>query len=166
VGDVEIGWAKPDDAQAVVDLLRSVASWLETDGPGRIWPPSSFQLEAIAGQIAAGEVVVLRTGGKIAASNTLQSRDPMFWPEDPPGEALYLHKLVVDRAYAGRGYGRMLLDWACAHARDAGCRYLRLDCIPRPRLVQVYLDSGFNKVGAEEKVGDFVVQRLQRAVTA
>jgi len=70
----------------------------------------------------------------------------------------------VDRRFASRGYGRLLLDWAADRARDAGCRYLRLDCIPRARLIQFYLDCGFETVGNEVRVQGFVIQRLQRQV--
>lgn len=150
------------DAPEILKLLQSVASWLENEGPGKLWPASDFQLRDIQERISRLEVVVLHFDGQLAASMYIEPSDETFWPEALPGEALYLHKIVVDRRRAGQGFSQRLLDWAAEQARTRGCRFLRLDCAPREKLVQVYTRAGFQRVGEDQVLDGFLVARLQR----
>jgi GNAT superfamily N-acetyltransferase len=43
------------------------------------------------------------------------------------GRTLYVDDLVTDEAQRSRGYGKAMLDWLQAHARDAGCATFSLD---------------------------------------
>ncbi|WP_443189971.1 GNAT family N-acetyltransferase [Micromonospora sp. CB01531] len=38
-----------------------------------------------------------------------------------------MHRMIVDRASAGRNIGGALLDWATKAAASKGCRWFRLD---------------------------------------
>lgn len=152
------------DALEVLKLLQSVASWLETDGPGKLWPASDFQLSDIEQKLARSEVVVLRSDGQLAACMYIEESDERFWPEAAPGEALYLHKIAVDRHFAGLGFSQLLLDWAADYARVNGYKFLRLDCAPREKLVRVYTRAGFERVGEDQVLDGFLVARLQRVL--
>lgn len=162
--NITIRQAGETDAPAILTLLQSVALWLETDGPGKLWPASSFNLAEITAKAERSEIVVLTAGQDIAACMYIEDSDSAFWPEALPGEALYLHKLAVGRAFAGQGFARRLIDWAAQHAAHHGRKYLRLDCAPRPRLVQVYRDAGFERVGEDSVIEGFLVARLQRTL--
>ncbi|GLQ08420.1 N-acetyltransferase [Devosia yakushimensis] len=162
--ETTIRLATESDAAAILKLLQSVALWLETDGPGKLWPASSFKLIDISAKAQRSEILVLTVDEDIAGCLYMEESDDAFWPEALPGEALYLHKIAVDRAFAGRGFARQLIDWAAQHAAQKGLKFLRLDCAPRPRLVQVYRDAEFERVGEDALMGGFLVARLQRAV--
>lgn len=162
---VTIRKAIASDAVSILRLLQSVASWLETDGPGKLWPASSFQLRDIEEKIERSEVVALQFDGQLAASMYIEGSDETFWPEAVLGEALYLHKIVVDRRFARQGFSRMLLDWAAAQAKSSGRGFLRLDCAPREKLVQVYTRAGFRRAGDDRVMDGFLVARLQRALS-
>jgi GNAT superfamily N-acetyltransferase len=43
------------------------------------------------------------------------------------GRTLYVDDLVTDQARRSHGYGKTMLDWLEAYARDAGCETLSLD---------------------------------------
>jgi GNAT superfamily N-acetyltransferase len=43
------------------------------------------------------------------------------------GRTMYVDDLVTDPARRSRGYGKAMLDWLQAHARDAGCATFTLD---------------------------------------
>ncbi|MGZ4658156.1 MAG: GNAT family N-acetyltransferase [Blastococcus sp.] len=76
--------------------------------------------------------------------------DVAVWGERP-GDAGYVHGLVVDRAHAGTGLGRHLLSWAGGRARDRGRPFLRLDCVQtNERLRDYYRALGFREVGRRE----------------
>src|SRR5690606_40689801 len=107
--------ATRDDLRAVLTLLAETAGWLHSLGV-RQWPAEGFPAARIEPLIAAGAMYVLDdeiTGGLAATIALDDHADPEFWrPADHPGEALYVHKLAVDRLHAGEGLGEALLDWA------------------------------------------------------
>lgn len=74
--------------------------------------------------------------------------DPDFWgSDDDPDDAVYVHKMAVDRGYAGRGLGGQLLDLAGALAEDAGRSWVRLDAWrTNPRLQRYYQEQGFTRL--------------------
>jgi GNAT superfamily N-acetyltransferase len=43
------------------------------------------------------------------------------------GRTLYVDDLVTDEAQRSRGYGKTMLDWLEAYARNAGCETFSLD---------------------------------------
>ena len=90
----------------------------------------------------------------------LHNADTLFWPQDPPGEAFYVHRLAVARNFAGRGFANAMLRWAEAETLNQGRRFLRLDCEPRPKLLALYQKAGFTRVDAEpiEVTGHWVVR--------
>jgi GNAT superfamily N-acetyltransferase len=71
-------------------------------------------------------------GERLAAVLTLQGAqsdwDQVLWGADE-GDATYLHRLGIDRAYAGIGLGLQILDWSIIRSKEIGKRYLRLDCV-------------------------------------
>ena len=70
--------------------------------------------------------------------------DPQFWPDDPPGEALYLHKLAVHPGRQGRGLSTPMIRAAVQATRAAERPWLRLDTdAERPKLRSLYERQGF-----------------------
>ncbi|TBD43420.1 GNAT family N-acetyltransferase [Rhizobium ruizarguesonis] len=161
---IEIRKAVETEAIKILEILRSVAVWLDSEGPGKLWSAASFDLFEITQKIRAAEVVVLKADGEIAACMYVEQSDDAFWPEANPREALYLHKLAVARSFGGLGLSRIMLDWAAQYAKCAGHQFLRLDCTPRPKLVQIYIDAGFSRVGEDIVIAGFLVARLQRTL--
>ncbi|WP_165505394.1 hypothetical protein [Rhizobium leguminosarum] len=98
---IEIRKAVETEAIKILEILRSVAVWLDSEGPGKLWSAASFDLFEITQKIRAAEVVVLKADGEIAACMYVEQSDDAFWPEANPREALYLHKLAVARAGSG-----------------------------------------------------------------
>ena len=136
-------------AQALTD--RGVALWPpESLTPGRLarhYPPGGWRV-AWQADVAVGCYVLLES-------------DALFWPGDPPGEALYLHKLAVHPAAQGRGLAGALLEDAAAQARAAGRDWLRLDTASdRSKLRALYLGAGFVPVD-EVQVGAYHVVRFE-----
>jgi GNAT superfamily N-acetyltransferase len=145
MSDLVISRASEADVAAADHIIREVADWLIAKGE-MLWGPketSFVKLEAVA---RAGELVIGRVDGQAAACMFLHAGDPEFWPEDPPGEALYVHRLAVVRAFAGRGFAQAMLNWAEADARRLGRGFVRLDCEERPKLIALYRAAGFHPV--------------------
>jgi GNAT superfamily N-acetyltransferase len=148
-------------AQAVALLIR-VAGWAETVGP-RLWTADDFPLDQYVAHARAGELIGGFRAGQLVACMLLRSQDPIFWPEAVEGDALYLHKLAVDRSAAGQGLGAAMIHWACETARARGTWALRLDTLPAGPLPDFYGRLGFAFVDPGPR--DFngrVMVRMQR----
>jgi ribosomal protein S18 acetylase RimI-like enzyme len=69
----------------------------------------------------------------------------------PQGETLYLSMLAVAPAAQAHGLGRQLLAAAEAHARQAGCRQVKMSVLAlRPELLAWYERQGYRRTGASE----------------
>ncbi|HZZ30995.1 MAG TPA: GNAT family N-acetyltransferase [Phenylobacterium sp.] len=159
----EIGPAAPDEALAVSLILQEAARWITT-WRAQLWDPALLGEAFVAGFIARGEVLTARIGGEIAGVVIIEPEDPHFWPEHPPGEALYLHKLAVRRAHAGAGVPAALFDRAAVLALTQGRWRLRLDC--DAPLAGFYERMGFRKIDEIDvrhpEAGQMRVTRMER----
>jgi len=155
-----------DDALAAIDILREASSWTSTFGHP-IWPPESFSDEEQRAIALAGEQIGGFEESRMVACMRLHERDGLYWPDDPPGEALYLHKLAVRRASSGRGWSARMIAWAVAECRRRRARVLRLDTLANDKLPRHYETLGFELVDrTQQTVGAIPIVRMQLWVGA
>ena len=133
------------EALGAIDILREASVWTSTFGQP-IWPLESFTVDDQREIAAAGEQVGGFEESEMVACMRLQKRDRIFWPDDPPGEALYLHKLAVRRASSGKGWTARMVDWAVGECRTENARALRLDTLANGKLPAYYETLGFRLV--------------------
>jgi len=153
---IQIKQAEANDTATVSSILQEAAAWL-TDLGNPLWTARQLNTDSIQGEVAAGLYWIAHADNEAAGCVRYQLEDPIFWPDALLGEAAYLHKFAVRRAYAGGGVSTALLDWAKAHAHDRGHDYLRLDCdINREKLRALYEHHGFTATG-EREVGTITV---------
>jgi protein-tyrosine phosphatase len=115
----------------------------------------------VAALVERGNFHLASLDGETVATFALLWDDPAFWGEQPP-DAGYVHALAVRRAYAGRGLGERLLDWAEAQAAAAGRGYLRLDCMSDNAVLREYYERlGFEPRG-EAVLDDFEATLFER----
>lgn len=148
------------DVGAASGVLIASAQALAARGEA-LWPPESLTPERLARHYPPGGWRVAWQADVAVGCYVLLDRDPLFWPEDPPGEALYLHKLAIHPAAQGRGLAGALLDDAAAQARAVGRGWLRLDTASdRHKLRALYVGAGFVPVD-EVQVGAYHVVRFE-----
>jgi GNAT superfamily N-acetyltransferase len=161
---LDLRLAAPEDALEVAEVLQEAARWITT-WRSQLWDPELLGESFTAPFITRGEMLSARTEGRIAAVLILQPEDPLFWPDRAPGEAAYVHKLAVRRAYAGMGASAALIDHAEGLARAWDRPLLRLDC--HPDLAGFYGKLGFRRVDEIDvnhpEVGPMRVARMERA---
>jgi GNAT superfamily N-acetyltransferase len=159
----DLGLAAPDDALAVAEVLQEAARWITT-WRSQLWDPELVGESFVTPYIARGQMLTARTAGSIAGVMIMLPDDPHFWPDRPPGEALYLHKLAVRRDYAGTGVPSALMDHAAGLARAQRRPILRLDC--DPPLSRFYQGLGFRPVDEIDvrhpEAGPMRVARMER----
>ncbi|MCR6484519.1 GNAT family N-acetyltransferase [Amycolatopsis sp. OK19-0408] len=135
---------------AVLEILDGASTWLGGKATDQ-WQTGRWRAEELRPDLAPGGLRVAETWPGPVAVGTVTLRDThaaeLWRPADEPGSALYLHRLAVDRAFAGRGVGAWLLDLAVEEARRAGKRRLRLDAwSTNARLHDYYRGQGFRLV--------------------
>ncbi|WP_421378472.1 GNAT family N-acetyltransferase [Bacillus salacetis] len=125
------------DMDKVISLLVDAARWLKTKGTTQ-WDYYITDLEGnldeIIESITKRSTYLLQEDAKAVATFTLEE-DPNEWDMDVWGEdasqndCVYLHRLVVNREYAGRGIGDALMEWAKEDVSRRGKKYIRFDCL-------------------------------------
>ncbi len=145
--ELRIAPAQEKDLDTVLGILDEAAEWLASKGIPGWWRPGSFSREAFLDQIRLGEVYVARLDIEAVGTITLQWTDRVFWKGASP-DAGYVHKLAVRRAYAGRGLGLEMLEWAARRTSLAGKKFLRLDCGADDHRIRLYYEkAGFTRRG-------------------
>ena len=160
---ITIVQASVQDADDVRAILQEAADWLVAQGLP-LWKDDDLRPETIRDEVAQGAFWLAKADGEAAGCVRFQLEDRLFWPDVPPGEAAYIHRLAVRRSFAGGGVSGALIEWAKHRTRYEGRSYLRLDCeADRPRLRDLYESKGF-RVHSEKQVGPYRVARFEIAV--
>jgi GNAT superfamily N-acetyltransferase len=148
------------DAAVVDAMIREAAAWVDALGVV-MWEGDELDADRIAADVSAGMFFLAVVDGEPAGVIKFQLEDQLFWPDRPEGEAAFVHRLVVRRAFKGRGVARALLEWAMGHARAHGRALLRLDCdATRTKLRALYESCGF-RFHSYRQVGPYYVSRYE-----
>ena len=157
---VRIRQAVHGDAGIVEQMIREAAAWVDALGVV-MWEDGELDAGRTAAEVIAGQFYLAEVEGAPAGAVRFQLEDPLFWPDRPVGEAAFVHRLVVRRAFRGHGVSRALLEWAKGHARASGRDLLRLDCdADRPKLRALYESCGF-RLHSYRQVGPYYVSRYE-----
>jgi GNAT superfamily N-acetyltransferase len=156
----EIRQAKSEDVAVVAAILSEAAQWLADSGKV-MWRDNELVPERIAEDVNAGLFFLVECDGVEAGTVKFQLADELFWPDVPPRESAFIHRLAVRRQFAGGGVSTAIFEWAVARARALGKRWLRLDCeAARPRLRAIYERFGFRH-HSDREVGPYFVSRYE-----
>jgi GNAT superfamily N-acetyltransferase len=131
-----------------VAIIREAATWAAARGID-VWAPLEIREEAFEASARKAELLIGFADTTPAATMLLQTEDPVYWPNEAPASALYLHKVAVRRSFAGQGWLARLIDFAVVEANSAGIPRLRLDTILRPKLRSMYEQHGFRVLEEE-----------------
>jgi ribosomal protein S18 acetylase RimI-like enzyme len=149
---LEVKLADLQDLAVILQILNGASNWLFAKGITYQWQ-QEWSEDYITRKIATGDTYLAFQNGKPVGTFALQWSDEIMWGEQPD-DAGYVHHLAVDRAEAGSGVGRQLLEWAASEAISRKKKYLRLDCAtPNEALRNYYLKAGFNIIG--RKIGQW-----------
>jgi ribosomal protein S18 acetylase RimI-like enzyme len=139
------------DVPALADLINRA---YRSDPTQAGWTTESHLLEGpridaatLLALLAAAPAVLLQaeTAGRLSGCVYLE----------PQGETLYLSLLAVAPEAQAHGLGRQLLAAAEAHARQAGCRQVKMSVLAlRPDLLAWYERQGYHRTGASEPFPD------------
>ena len=157
---VTVRRAAAADVATVDHMIREAAAWVDALGEV-MWEDGELDADRIRAEVMGEMFFLALVDGEPAGAIRFQLEDALFWPDRPAGEAAFVHRLVVRRAFKGRGVARALLEWAVGHARTNGRGLLRLDCdAHRPKLRALYESCGF-RFHSYRQVGPYYVSRYE-----
>jgi GNAT superfamily N-acetyltransferase len=148
----------PEHFDTVIGLIDEAAAWLQTkdtDQWAAPWP-NRDKRDARTMRGLQGEKTWIVWDGDIAAATvTLAAKlNPNVWSRpactcDLSERAVYAHRLITARNYAGYGLGAQLIDWAGLRARDRyGATRIRIDVwTTNAALHDYYMKTGFEPCG-------------------
>ena len=153
----------PESLQVVRDIAAEV--WPKTFAP--ILPPD--QIPYMMNMMYAPEVMEreLREGYKFAALVVDDMPSGYISWSPYHGDTAKLHKVYLLTSCHGKGFGRMMLDYASEVCRAAGFNTLRLNVNKHnERAIAVYLKNGFrtvesvkNDIGGGFFMDDYVMEK-------
>lgn len=144
--------ARQDDLPIILRWRHEAASWLAAIGSDQ-WSDAGLTHHAfehrVSESIKAGETWIAEDGdgtplGTIAIDS---DADAGLWTPDELQHAYVIHRMVIDRAAAGRGVGAELINHAVRLAQRDGRDRLVLDAwTSNDRLHKYYRSQGFEYV--------------------
>jgi GNAT superfamily N-acetyltransferase len=149
---IEQAAADSDALAALVQLRREAAAWLQAKGEMQWvndWPDTETMLAGFERDLREGATwFATDDAGAFLGAITINGRtNPGLWTPQEEATALFVHRLTLARAAAGRGVGSRMLDFAGQRAELAGRQSLRLDAwTTNEGLHRYYLNQGFRLV--------------------
>lgn len=136
--------ANEHDTRAIEEILFDAVSWMNASGLQNLWNESNVKWAALSKLFKVNDFYLAYENRTPVACMALTDYDPLHWPDIPEGNSLYLHKLAVKRAFAGKGFSKELIDFAKKQALLFHMNAVRLDCNQhRKKLRSVYENQGF-----------------------
>ncbi|KAG0272084.1 hypothetical protein BGZ95_012175 [Linnemannia exigua] len=178
---------KPHELDIFIDILERAALWMEENKLNQ-WIPGSFVAPKtrahIENTISLGNAYfIIKTSPASTSDSTdnnketiigtftlnyTDSFDQMLWTElvEDWTDAVYLHRLVVEREYKGFGLGPKALHFAELEGLKRGKHFLRLDCMADNKLLKAYYreKAGFKEF--DDYPGERLFGRFERPITA
>ena len=153
IQSIEFRKATLEDLPRALELFREASRYLASKSLSQwgYWQdPPMEKLEWVRQGFDQGEFFFVFDGNKDhIAMFRLMQHDMDYWDEkglEP--NVRYIHSLVIDRKYAGKGIGRMIVQKIIDSAATHNFFKLRLDCDATNKQLRSYYKSlGFEEVG-------------------
>lgn len=148
--------AELSDIDAIAATYTSLLQYEQAHGSNSHWVLGVYPTRAVPeAKVPTGTMYVLEDeAGQLCASMILnQEQAPEYdlipWQLKARREEVFvIHTLCIPPQQAGKGYGRQMVEFAKAKAREAGCSVMRIDThaenFPAQRL---YKKLGFTIAG-------------------
>ena len=138
---MEIRTAEPNDFDTIFTLYDAAIEFQKTVFD-KHW--LGFDPGLVNTEISEKRLWKLIEDGTVACIWSVAYADPMIWGENSSDAAMYIHRIVTNPDFRGRGYVRTITEWARRHAREKGLRFVRMDTWGDNRkLLEYYQSCGF-----------------------
>ncbi|MDA9774107.1 GNAT family N-acetyltransferase [Saprospiraceae bacterium] len=141
------------DMEIVLTILEAAAMGLKSKGIDQwsYWldPPESKKKWLLDG-LTNKEFYFLKQADETLGMIRILESDELYWGKQNEA-ALYIHSLVVQAEFKGRGLGVKAMLKVEEIAREKKINFLRLDCVSENQdLCNYYIQQGFKIVGKKQ----------------
>ncbi len=155
---LQIARASAQHLDTVLGLIEDARSWLwnkATDQWEIPWPTRPARDARVLRGLQNGKTWIVWDEDRPAATVTIATaHNPAVWSArtctcDLTERAVYVHRLITARTYAGCGLGAELIDWAGLRGRRKNrARWIRIDVwSTNTQLHEYYISKGFRPCG-------------------
>ncbi len=145
--NMNVRLAQEDDASTILRLMQESSLWMKQWGYHQ-WT-NAYPRELLISEISNARVFMAVKDQLVIGTVTLDETAGSYW-RVPLLRAQYLHRLIIDRAYAGKSLGKELMQWSERFAASRGHTKMRLDCDAKnDRLRDYYEALGYAMLGIE-----------------
>lgn len=107
-----------------------------------------FDADLVLREIAERRLWKIVDDGGVGCIYSVAYEDPVIWGEDSHISAMYIHRIVTNPEFRGRGYVRKIVEWARDHAAEKGLKFIRMDTwADNLKLKEYYISNGFEWKG-------------------
>lgn len=108
---------------------------------------SSYDKDFIKADVERGLLFKILKADTIICIFSVCFSDPLIWRDKEKGNALYLHRIVVNQAYRGQNTFKEVLNWAIQFAASQQLQYIRMDTWwDNAKIIGYYTGFGFRFV--------------------
>ncbi|MBZ0247846.1 MAG: GNAT family N-acetyltransferase, partial [Cyclobacteriaceae bacterium] len=130
-----------DDLDTIYGLFESAIAY-QRKNTYPVW--KGYDKIALIKDIEEGNQYKITMGKDIAMLFSVCYSNPLIWGERENGNALYLHRIVVNPAYKGNKLFAMVLAWSIFHGRLNKIPFIRMDTwADNPIMINYYKSFGF-----------------------
>ena len=138
----EIIPATQEDTEAICRLFEQAIAFIQHNNYIG-W--SVYDTTTIRADIENKQLYKITSGSDLCGIFTLYTADPLIWRDKEKGDAVYLHRIVLNRAFRGEKLMQTILDWTKNHADRLHLRYIRMDTwAANEKLISYYKTYGFS----------------------
>jgi ribosomal protein S18 acetylase RimI-like enzyme len=138
-----------EDLDVLEELYDEAIAYQRSQFAGHFW--NGMNRALITKEIKEGLHWKIVEAGQIACFFSMLHTDPLVWDQRDAEPSLYLHRIVTNPSFRGRGYVKQIIAWAEAFGKAAGKQYVRLDTgRENSRLNEYYQQCGLVFCGIKQ----------------
>src|SRR5690606_13704363 len=104
----------------------------------------NYDRQAVENDVESRSLYKVVVDGTIAIVFTIRTEDAVIWRHHENGDAVYLHRIVVNPQFKGQRMFGHITDWAIEYCKQHGLKYVRMDTwANNPNLIRYYCGFGF-----------------------
>ena len=144
IDQYEIWNTEKSDVEAIFELFNHSIQYQEKHGYP-VW--RDYDQGAIIRDIENRNQYKIKIGSEIGIVFSVAYADKIIWRTMDKGDAIYLHRIVVNPALKGQKLFGLILGWSIRHAKQKGLDFIRIDTwAANPTIINYYKGFGFEFV--------------------
>ncbi|MGK4567459.1 GNAT family N-acetyltransferase [Flavobacterium sp. 3HN19-14] len=134
--------AVDDDLPTIYNLFEQAIQFLKVNNYIG-W--KSYDKAFIKSDIRHGLLFKVTCGKEICCIFSICYSDELIWREREAGDAIYLHRIVLNRSFTGEKLFGKVLEWAILFAKSRKLKHIRMDTwANNEKIIAYYKSYGFS----------------------